>query len=64
MKLYTVLVLSGPEDGTIYPSICYNGKQPILTQYKHIAEFERNKLAEWAAEWAPAAEYKIGEVNV
>ena len=60
MKLYTVLVLSGLEDGTIYLSICYNGKQPILTQYKHIAEFERNKLAEW---W-PEAEYKVGEIDV
>lgn len=60
MKFYTVIVVSGPNDGTIYPSICYNGKQPILTQYKHIAEFERNKLAEWE----PAAEYKVGEVNV
>ena len=60
MKFYTVIVVYGPHAGAIYPSICYNGKQPILTQYKHIAEFERNKLAEW---W-PAAEYKVGEINV
>lgn len=60
MKLYTVLVLSGPEDGTIYPAICYHGKQPFLTQDKHVAEFKRDELAEWE----PAAEYKVGEVNV
>lgn len=60
MKFYTVIVLSGPEDGTIYPAICYRGKTPLLTTDKNVAEGDASELADYN----PNAEYKVGEIDV
>jgi len=60
MKLYTLIITDGPRDEGPYPAICYSGKLPILTQYKHLVEFEKKSLEEWF----PEGTYKIGEINV
>jgi hypothetical protein len=57
--MYTIIVVSGPKDGTPYPSICYDGKEPIIYMYKHIAEQKLESLQEWF----PEAEYKIAKIE-
>lgn len=60
MKLYTVIIVSGPDNGEKYPDICYDGRHPICTQFKQHAEDHLKMLQEYT----PDAVFKLGEINV
>jgi hypothetical protein len=56
--MYTIIVVSGPKDGTIYPAICYYGKEPFITNNRQDA----NTYCQELEECFPEGKYKVMEI--